>query len=138
VFVTPELVDALDPDQVPPCGPGTFTTQPSDCELYLKGHLEVPRCCPTDGAEGAGGMPCEAAPDGEPMPGMILEPRPAPGGPVPGSAGFSPPSVHQTARQPRAVPYNPVNPQNTQSSGSDPTPKPLPGFKGAVGYEMLR
>jgi len=138
VFVTPELVDALDPDQVPPCGPGTFTTQPSDCELYLKGHVEVPRCCPTDGAEGAGGMPCEAAPNGEPMPGMILEPRPAPDGPIPGSVGSSQNPVHQTARQPRAVPYNPVNPQNPQSSGSTAAPKPLPGFKGSVGYEMLR
>ena len=46
ILVTPELVDAMDASQVPPCGPGLNTTSPSDCELFLKGHMEVPKCCP--------------------------------------------------------------------------------------------
>jgi pilus assembly protein CpaC len=43
VLVTPEFVDALDPQDVPPCGPGELTTSPNDVELYLRGYLEVPR-----------------------------------------------------------------------------------------------
>lgn len=42
ITVTPELVDAMDPHQVPMGGPGLNSTSPSDCELYLKGHIEVP------------------------------------------------------------------------------------------------
>jgi len=42
ILVTPELVDALDPDQVPPCGPGMNSMAPDDCGLYWKGYREVP------------------------------------------------------------------------------------------------
>ncbi|MBI2823558.1 MAG: pilus assembly protein N-terminal domain-containing protein [Planctomycetia bacterium] len=49
IMVTPFLVDALDPCDVPRGGPGLFTGTPSDCQLYLKGHIEVPRC-PADDA----------------------------------------------------------------------------------------
>jgi pilus assembly protein CpaC len=45
VMVRPELVDALDPHQVPACGPGEQTTSPNDVELYFRGYLEVPDCC---------------------------------------------------------------------------------------------
>jgi pilus assembly protein CpaC len=45
VLVTPEFVDALDPQDVPPCGPGQTTTSPTDCELYGRGYLEVPNQC---------------------------------------------------------------------------------------------
>jgi pilus assembly protein CpaC len=44
VLVTPELVDAMDCHEVPPCGPGMHTVSPNDCDLYWRGHLEVPRC----------------------------------------------------------------------------------------------
>ena len=46
VTVRPELVDALDPHEVPNCLPGEQTTSPSDVELYFRGYLEVPKCCP--------------------------------------------------------------------------------------------
>ena len=49
VTVRPELVDALDPHEVPACLPGSQTTSPCDTELYFRGYLEVPRCC-TDGS----------------------------------------------------------------------------------------
>ncbi|MCA9199111.1 MAG: type II and III secretion system protein family protein [Planctomycetales bacterium] len=45
VLVRPELVDALDPHEVPACGPGERTTSPSDVELHFRGYLEVPNCC---------------------------------------------------------------------------------------------
>ena len=43
ILVTPELVEALEPNEVPPYGPGQDTTAPTDHELYLKGYIEVPR-----------------------------------------------------------------------------------------------
>ena len=43
ILVTPELVEALEPNEVPPYGPGQDTTTPSDHELYLRGYIEVPR-----------------------------------------------------------------------------------------------
>ena len=45
IMVTPEIVDAMDAQSVPPCGPGENTHSPDDCELLLKGFLEVPHCC---------------------------------------------------------------------------------------------
>jgi pilus assembly protein CpaC len=45
VLVTPEFVDALDPQDVPPCGPGEMTTSPTDGELYIRGYIEVPNEC---------------------------------------------------------------------------------------------
>ncbi len=42
IMVRPELVEGLDPDQVPPCGPGSQSSSPSDHDLFWKGHNEVP------------------------------------------------------------------------------------------------
>ncbi|HZZ71918.1 MAG TPA: pilus assembly protein N-terminal domain-containing protein [Pirellulales bacterium] len=44
ILVQPELVEALDAGEVPHVGPGLQTVSPTDCELYFKGHLEVPAC----------------------------------------------------------------------------------------------
>ena len=52
ITVTPELVEALDANQVPPCGPGMETAEPNDWELFFKGHLEVPVCGCGGGAPG--------------------------------------------------------------------------------------
>jgi pilus assembly protein CpaC len=43
VMVTPEFVDAMDPEEVPDCGPGQSTESPCDKDLYLKGFIEVPK-----------------------------------------------------------------------------------------------
>jgi pilus assembly protein CpaC len=45
VLVTPEFIDALDPQDVPPCGPGQMTSSPNDSEFYGRGYLEVPNQC---------------------------------------------------------------------------------------------
>ncbi|QDT07000.1 Type II secretion system protein D precursor [Rubripirellula lacrimiformis] len=42
ITVTPEFVSAMDAHEVPPGGPGLNTTSPTDSELFLKGHIEVP------------------------------------------------------------------------------------------------
>ncbi len=49
ITVTPELVDAMDPHEVPRGGPGLNSASPSDGELYIKGHIEVPNLLGGDG-----------------------------------------------------------------------------------------
>lgn len=49
ITVTPELVAAMDPHQVPHGGPGLNSMSPNDKELYLKGHIEVPNLLGQDG-----------------------------------------------------------------------------------------
>ncbi len=46
ITLTPRYIAETDPANMPPVGPGQLTSSPSDCELYLKGHIEVPRCEP--------------------------------------------------------------------------------------------
>ena len=41
ITVTPELVDAMDPDQTPQGGPGLNSMSPNDKDFYINGHLEV-------------------------------------------------------------------------------------------------
>jgi pilus assembly protein CpaC len=48
ITVTPELVDAMDPHEVPRGGPGLNSMNPTDCELYVKGHIEVPNLLGND------------------------------------------------------------------------------------------
>lgn len=45
IMVTPEFTDAMDPTEVPPCGPGQNTTSPTDGEMFIRGYQEVPRGC---------------------------------------------------------------------------------------------
>ena len=45
ILVTPELVDPMEPHEVPPGGPGTSTCSPTDGQLYFRGHIEVPCDC---------------------------------------------------------------------------------------------
>ena len=46
ILVTPDFAGALDPHEVPQCGPGMETMSPSHAELYCKGYIEVPSCGP--------------------------------------------------------------------------------------------
>ncbi len=45
ILVTPEFAEAMDPNEVPPCGPGQLTASPTDTELYYRSYLEVPKKC---------------------------------------------------------------------------------------------
>lgn len=71
VMVTPDLVSAMDPEQVPPDYPGSSTVSPTDKELYIQGLVEVPsygpECpnCPPGMGYPAGGV---VTPAGEPQP----------------------------------------------------------------------
>jgi pilus assembly protein CpaC len=54
ILVTPELVEAMDPCEVPMTAPGLNTQAPTDCELFFRGYLETP----VDGAIDAGAAGC--------------------------------------------------------------------------------
>jgi len=56
ILVTPEFVEALDPHEVAPCGPGQLTERPTDVDFYFRGYLEVPKCC-----DGGGCQQCSGA-----------------------------------------------------------------------------
>jgi pilus assembly protein CpaC len=43
ILVTPELVEAVDAHQVPQIGPGMNSDSPTDWDLFMRGHIEVPR-----------------------------------------------------------------------------------------------
>lgn len=77
ILVTPQLAEPLDEHEVPPCGPGENSRSPTDYELYGRGFLEVPVCCPNgqcgrcEHCRGAhGGLP----PEGEPVEVIRIEP----------------------------------------------------------------
>jgi pilus assembly protein CpaC len=59
VLVTPEFADAMDPHEVPRCGPGMETMSPSDCQLYWGGQIEVPACGPCGASD-----PCQCVAPG--------------------------------------------------------------------------
>lgn len=143
VLVRPELVDALDPHEVPACGPGQSTTSPSDSDLYFRGYIEVPNCAPgTPGAAPEHGGPLPP-PDGS------LEPyRPGweesggPAGPLPPpEASQEGPTYHgaPTAAQP-STSYGPYLPPNvsTRPAGQQAiSPNSSPPIVGGLGYDVL-
>jgi len=154
ILVTPELVEAMDGDQVPNCGPGMKTTSPCDWELYAKGHIEVPSCCSTCAGHGCtecmGSLPQEAA-----MPGMIgpmevMPPGPQPSGqaPVlapqpptvdpPAAPSASAPDVRRLPPGSRAKPVKTASapmPNSPNMTNRIPTTSQLPGLIGPVGYD---
>lgn len=130
VTVRPELVMAMDPDQVPAAGPGEQTVSPNDVDLGFRGYLEVPRCCPQPRCTNSGGQPVGPAMgmpmmgDGSMVPMMEGTPQPAMeagAGMMSGSQGaFAPsmgafaPGMPQTpsmpyAAAPTASPYPPAD-----------------------------
>ena len=82
ILVTPEFVDAMQPHEVPPCGPGMGSMSPDNCTLYFGGHLEVPNAygpcgpgcegcgncgpagCATGGCDNCGGAGCDSCGSG--------------------------------------------------------------------------
>jgi len=80
IFVTPEFCEAMDPTEVPPCGPGQLTTTPTDCEFYGRGYIEVPNNCPGGncGPDAAGGLLGPGAFGPEELPASQAPPVPSP------------------------------------------------------------
>ena len=89
IMVTPEFAEAMDPCEVPPCGPGQLTASPTDVELYYRGYLETPKSGCKDGDCGGphyGGVP--AYPD-VPHGGVHMEELPPAAQPTQGAASHS-------------------------------------------------
>ncbi len=148
VLVTPELVDPMNREEVPPCLPGMRTTSPTDWDLYLKGFLEVPNPCP----------PCNGPQCNHRYPGQQGQPTLPPGAdpqslrPIPqGASGVGTRSgqrpvtaasyttrgtagaVRNSASSGR---YNPSSPSARSSPPAAGTQGGgMPGFLGPVGYE---
>jgi pilus assembly protein CpaC len=156
IFVTPEFCEALDPGEVPPCGPGELTTSPTDVELYFRGYLEVPKNC----ANG------NCGPQGE-MPGQGHETLPQGHGPMPipspAGARVSPPGSKSyagaagaprrgttsavgagTAARPASTTRSTGSPQDGYNSyyGNGTPAKPSAGAQptliGPLGYDELK
>jgi len=157
MLVTPELIDAVDANQVPPCGPGMQTDSPTDWQLYLQGHIEVPRCCPAGGNSGCESCDFqEAGGPGQtmrmPVDGMITNeteriqaPGPAVPTPPPSKqnrpdtsrgGGQNPPTVarNMISRNPHNPPNRHIAPAVSRSGRDDR----LPGFIGPIGYDVVK
>jgi pilus assembly protein CpaC len=160
VMVRPELVAAMDPDQVPMFGPGEQTDVPSDKELYFRGYLEIPSCCP-DGScrkcrPGRGqfntakpGATILGLPEGAQNVKIISE------GPSPGQAPaidpVTPLPVPFTSMSFGMKPVSSISKSKTETFGRSPesanpsgtrvetgTPrKSIAGLFGQVGYDVL-
>ncbi len=152
ILVRPELVEALDPDQVPPCGPGMNSMSPDDCDLFFHGYTEIPIKNPNM----MGPMGPHAAPE------QVVPPNPsAPTEPMPNAqtsqranrtvtvsdAPGDPRMAANSSR--RGVPYQPpaatgpqsYNPSNPQVRKARPQANPStapPGFIGPTGYDVKK
>ena len=133
IMITPEYVSAMQPDQMPPAGPGRTTTFPTDRELYLKGLMEVPKVGPECDMPGGAcdpgitvnvrpNAPWQGAPTGYQPTAPTLAPTAIPNGggevtPVPGSGGLiAPPGVNSGDSLPPAPKGDGVTSRSTGSS----------------------
>lgn len=153
ILVTPQLVEAMDPCDVPPGGPGLDTANPTDAQLYGRGYLEVPRRPPHATRHHHGPLP--AHPDHEALPPPEspsenepdLEPLPN----VDSPDENPPPTPQDTSAQRQAsVRAQPASSRRRAAARRDDgrsapssrqtrsAPRPMPpGMVGPVGYEPL-
>lgn len=151
IVVRPELVEAMDPDQVPPCGPGANSMNPDDCDLYWRGYMEVP-VQPQGAGPGPGGPssdPEHVLPPGPTTPAEEMPRAQAPprgGRAVVVSDAPAAPRVASnssrrgaTTAQPAATrtrTYNPPNPQGRKTPQAANSSASPPGFIGPIGYDV--
>lgn len=135
IFVTPEFCDALDPGEVPPCGPGELTTSPTDCELYFRGYMEVPKGGQGGYGHGQHGPMVEELP-----PGQVAPPTP-----MPGSAQRQPATNYKTAGGTRRTTGSGGATRTISSSGATassqsrkPSTSAQPSLIGPLGYDDLK
>jgi pilus assembly protein CpaC len=160
ILVTPQLIDAMDPHEVPPCGPGQFTTSPTDKELYGRGYIEVPKCCDDNGISSVQGVgyPSSGMMPGVVVPGGTPEALPPAGdngaapasgsgaryqrGPVQRSinASYRRPSASTRRSQPvsRNNPYGRYNRSPAPSANGSDSRTAEPALIGPVGYDVLK
>jgi pilus assembly protein CpaC len=144
IMVTPEFAEAMDPCEVPLCGPGMETMSPSNCELYGKSYLEVPSCGPCGASDpcycdapGAacqmnGFGPCGGPGYGEPV---MATDHGAPSGNMAPRTPV-PPHLHELQIGPgepappalETIPAQPLNPSGRPAASSGGVPDPSAGL----------
>ncbi len=152
IFVTPEFCEAMDPSEVPPCGPGQLTVSPTDAELYGRGYIEVPKagctggnCGPNGMLLGPGGTGYEALPGD--APGKDVGPLPVPMGARKSARGVAPVVTAPSSGHRSGTVGTGVNPSTKGGSVKLAQPvsasrKPSSGLQptliGPLGYDDLR
>jgi pilus assembly protein CpaC len=162
IMVTPELVEPMNPCDVPPCGPGMAGRSPDDCELYWKGYAEVPACGPCGATDCMWGN--EGMPEGGYMPGSEAVPTPVPQQNRPGATNGATrnPSTNpsdsaqyaglRSSAMTGSVPLDPSQPalysQSPRNSRANPQDARLgarpnrapaePDLIGPVGYDVVK
>ena len=133
ITVTPEFAEAMDPEEVPPCGPGQSTMSPNNVELYMRGYMEVPKCDdhggPNDRLQGGTYSPGTGR---EPLPpGTSSSLRSNPNNSSnasnrrtsPGVATSNGSAANRQTQQPSAAPnsnYSPASTRNRLNGNADP------------------
>lgn len=135
IMVTPEFIEAADPEELPLCGPGESTTSPNDVELYFRGYIEVPRCC-----EDGSCRSCQSQEAGWPAhaeSSMGPHEATAPGGAPLGAATSRPRSATAGAPQGQSAAASARSPVRATVDGG-PAATRKPGLIGPVGYDPLK
>ncbi|MCL4194301.1 MAG: pilus assembly protein N-terminal domain-containing protein [Thermoguttaceae bacterium] len=134
ILVTPELVEAIDRDQMSPCGPGSESGDPGDWDLFMRGYLEVPKCAPDACSATSCNMPTmpgsgqAVVPSHAEGPAVMNAPSPAPEVIPPPAAGEEPGTAEIQGDAP-AGPQPSAQPSPTDSSAR---PAPLPSRTAGV------
>ncbi len=151
IFVTPEFCEAMDPNEVPPCGPGQLTVSPNDAELYGRGYLEVPRAgcangnCGPNGLLGPGGSGYEDLPGAGSAP--LAPPAPMPMGARTQGSRVAPVVTSQSPSYSGGTVGTGVNPSQKggnvklaqpASASRKPSSGLQPTLIGPLGYDDLR
>lgn len=123
IMVTPTLAGAMSECQTPPGGPGMFSDQPTDRELYGYGLIEVPsygsHCTTCGNGNGNGAYPPPIIDfDLSHTPGPLLTPVPVQE--LPPSAPAQGPAM--TPQGPPPAPPAPAPPATTGAPGQNLTP----------------
>jgi pilus assembly protein CpaC len=127
-LVRPEFVDDLDPCEVPPCGPGEFTTTPNGVEFYGRGYTEVPKCC-EGGACGLGSGSAAMGGYETYTPGIAV-PVEAPAAPLGPAPGVVPETIPNPNFGNNRAPRSAVIPASAGIAE--------PSFIGPLGYDVLK
>ena len=119
ILVTPELVEAMDPCEVPMSAPGLNTQAPTDCELFFRGYLETP----VEGSIDAGAAGCLDS-SGQPQlfNSSVAPPMQAPAGNV-STEGL--PTVTNLQNNAINPAYPATAPSQLSPAGMQPSQQPL-------------
>ncbi len=164
IMVRPELVEAMDPDQVPNCAPGLNSQVPDDQGLYWKGYIETPvqpygpmghgpggpggpgSMGPGPGGNGVGPEQVVPTPAVEEIPdargavlpkgAVIISDRPADSPPPAASSRRPAYAQPPVGAGARSGSYNPSNPQVRVGDRRANDNSEPPGFIGPIGYDV--